>query len=124
MADLRRVMGWGIASALAAGVVAAQSDLEAWIETERSNGTLVITPYCRSVTGLAVTYRLVSAKTGKSGTSRSTQSGRVALRPGVAELLSTLHLGLSGDDRYLLEAGAGGNQEQDQQLVLGRLQRR
>ena len=103
MADLRRVMGWGIASALAAGVVAAQSDLEAWIETERSNGTLVITPYCRSVAGLAVTYRLVSAKTGKAGTSRSTQSGRAALRPGVAEPLSTLHLGLSGDDRYLLE---------------------
>jgi hypothetical protein len=50
-----------------------------------------------------VTYRLVSAKSSRGGTSRSTQSGRVDLKPGVAEPLSVLQLGLSGDDRYLLE---------------------
>ena len=102
MNHLKSIIGMGISGVLAA-TVGAQSDFDAWIETVRSDGTLIVTPYCRSVHGLAVTYRLVSAKSSSGGTSRSTQSGRVDLKPGVAEPLSVLQLGLSGDDRYLLE---------------------
>ncbi len=76
--------------------------VQAWIEVKRLNGTIQVVPYCRSEQALTINYELASEKSGRSGTSRSRQSGKVALQAGVDTSLSQQQIGVTKQDRYQL----------------------
>lgn len=81
----------------------AEAGIQAWLEQDSQGPQLKITPYCRSIYDTPVRYRLTSIKRGTSGTSRSSQAGRVKLTAGKDEALAHLNLGIQEQDRYTLE---------------------
>lgn len=102
MSNIFGITGWSVVTGVFPGAGIA-ADFAAWIETDQADGLIVVKPYCRATTGRSVVYRFVSWKTGTGGTTRSTQSGRADLQPGVVEPLATLNWNLSREDHYRLE---------------------
>ena len=76
--------------------------MKAWIEVTPLNGQIRIIPYCRSDDAITVDYELTSEKSGRSGTSRSRQSGKVALSPGIDTSLAQQQIGITEQDHYRL----------------------
>ena len=76
--------------------------VNAWIEVTPLNGLIRVIPYCRSVDAITVNYELISEKSGRSGTSRSRQGGKVVLKPGIDTSLSHQKIGIADQDSYRL----------------------
>ena len=76
--------------------------VNAWIEVTPLNGLIRIIPYCRSDDAITVNYDLTSEKSGRSGTSRSRQGGKVELKPGIDTSLSHQKIGTTEQDSYRL----------------------
>lgn len=93
---------------------------KAWIALEREPNGVIVRPYCQSTDDSAIHYRLRSLKSGRSGTSESTQSGASALQAGQAKPLATVRLGLAKDDqiRVELQIFHAGDLVADEQLNL------
>lgn len=93
---------------MAAGTASACADdqnsaFEVWIDVQRQDHVLIVTPSCRSTVARDVTYRFVSSKAGRSGTSRSAQSGQVSVNADADHALAHLSLGISDRDSYRLD---------------------
>ena len=84
------------------GSLAEAPSVNAWIEVTPLNGLIRIIPYCRSDDAITVNYELTSEKSGRSGTSRSRQRGKVELKPGIDTSLSHQKIGITEEDRYRL----------------------
>ena len=76
--------------------------VNAWIEVTPLDGLIRIIPYCRSEKAITVSYELVSEKSGRSGTSRSRQGGKVELKPGIDTSLAQQQIGITKEDSYQL----------------------
>jgi hypothetical protein len=76
--------------------------VKAWIEVTPINGYIQVIPYCRSENAITVSYVLLSEKAGRSGTSRSRQSGKVVLESGKDTSLARQRLGVMKEDQYRL----------------------
>ena len=78
------------------------SDYKAWIVIEPGDSGIRIRPFCQNNTSedVVLRYEMKAKKTGRSGTSQSSQSGSVEIAAGQEKSLSRLNLGVSGKDRY------------------------
>jgi hypothetical protein len=81
---------------------ASPGDHRAWIETSVEAGRLLAAPHVQAGHDARLDYELISAKTGRSGTSTTSQSGSVRLSGGEERSLTRLGLSVAGQDRYIL----------------------
>jgi hypothetical protein len=72
------------------------------IKHEINAGQLTIQPIINSPKQETLHYELVSAKHGKSGVSKTSQSGSAQTQAGRPLSLATLKLGLSNSDHYTI----------------------
>lgn len=96
-------MACGILGGAAGPAVADDGGYRAWIELQTQGRTLVVKPHCQAEEDAAIRYRLKSMKSGKSGTSRSAQSGSFSLKAHEPSKLAELHLAVGERDHYMLE---------------------
>ncbi len=74
----------------------------AWIETSEIDGRLHVQAYVKSPKVAELEYDLISAKSGRSGTSLTKQAGKVNAEAGQTYPLTKLRLGLAKEDTYRL----------------------
>ena len=72
------------------------------LEAAEEAGRLTVAPRVQGPAGASLRYEMSSDKSGGAGKSSTSQSGRVSLDQGGAGALSTLRLGVSPGDRYVI----------------------
>jgi len=87
---------------LASGLPVHSQEYRAWISVESEDSRLRIVGFCEAPEDGYVTYELKAVKTGGSGKSETSQSGRVYVTKGEAKGLSRLRLGVLPDDSYVI----------------------
>ena len=81
---------------------AQEEGYRAWIEIRGGGPGMEIVPFCEAPLEGQVRYQLVTRKKGRSGTSSSTQSGRVSLKAGEKKGLCRVGLNIQPGDEYRL----------------------
>lgn len=74
--------------------------IQAWLDIQQKNNFIEITPRSKAENDIQISYTIVSNKKGKSGTSRSQQSGSVSLLAGQETGLAKLKLNFEEGNRY------------------------
>ena len=85
------------------GIPARSVEYRAWISVEWEDSVLMrVKCFCEAPEDGYVRYELKAAKSGGTGTSKTSQSGRVYVKKNEAKALSLLKLGISSDDSYII----------------------
>lgn len=74
----------------------------AWIETSMVEDRLYVQAYVKASKTTRLEYDLISAKSGRSGNSKTKQAGKVNAEAGETYPLTKLQLGLASEDKYTL----------------------
>ncbi len=91
----------------------ASDNYTAWLDTETDNSLLKIQGKFinKTTEAMNVTYKLTTERTGKSGTSATTQSGEHTAEPGDTLSLSRVSVNITPDDCYTLTLEVFSNDE-------------
>lgn len=82
--------------------LAEQPPVQAWLDIQQQNNLIEITPRSKSEYDIQIRYTITSNKKGKTGTSRSQQSGSVFLLAGQETGLANLKLSFEAENQYLI----------------------
>ena len=89
-----------LAAGEGAGAQPPRSGYRAWIAIGQEGGVFRVEPTCLAPEDSTLAYRLTARKTGASGVSSSSQSGRVAVAAGQSKVCCRLALNIKPGDRY------------------------
>ena len=83
--------------------MAADINLQAWLETDSATHPPIVTPYVQSAQSQRIHYKILVVRKGRGGTSQIGQGGSVTAQAGLATALSQFSISVGRDDECRIE---------------------
>ena len=74
-----------------------------WADVQNDNGQWTVVPKIELSTDSALSYEITANKTGRSGRSKTKQSGRISVSTGVPVALASLRIGVGKEDHCVVD---------------------
>lgn len=83
--------------------MAADINLQAWLEMDTAAHPPIVTPYVQSAQSLRIDYKILVIRRGRGGSAQVGQGGSVVTRAGQASALSQFSISVGRDDECRIE---------------------
>lgn len=80
-----------------------EPNFRVWADVDNINGLWTVVPKVELSTDSALSYEITANKIGRSGRSKTKQSGRLSVSTGVPAALASLRIGVGNEDHCVVD---------------------
>jgi hypothetical protein len=95
--------GWSLLLATGTIAMATPIPVRVWTEVTTQSDLWTVVPHVEASPGRALDYEILAKKSGRSGTSNTSQSGKLTVGAEGSSALATLSIGVGSEDRCDVE---------------------